>query len=76
MFRCGIAGFWTHGKIKLNPLIFGGTGSHSESLLMPDELPFAIEVGSSNVVAIAGLNASCDWIDKIGIARFLEHERN
>lgn len=72
----GIAGIWTHGDIKLEPTIFGGTGSHSEMLAMPQEFPYSLEVGSPNVVAIAGLDAACDWISQIGPECILRHERN
>ena len=71
----GIAGFVTKANVPLTPIIFGGTGSHSELLSMPEELPFRHEVGSSNIVAIAGLHAACGWLEKTGIAIMREHER-
>ncbi|AET69791.1 cysteine desulfurase family protein [Desulfosporosinus orientis DSM 765] len=71
----GIAGFVTNGKVPLTPIIFGGTGSHSELLSMPEDLPFRHEVGSSNIVAIAGLHAACGWLEETGIANIREHER-
>jgi len=72
----GIAGFVTNGKVPLTPIIFGGTGSHSELLSMPEELPFRHEVGSSNIVATAGLYAACGWLQETGIANIREHERD
>lgn len=71
----GIAGFVTNGNVPLKPIIFGGTGSHSELLSMPEELPFRHEVGSSNIVAISGLYAACGWLEEIGIDNIREHER-
>jgi len=71
----GIAGFVTNGNVPLAPIIFGGTGSHSELLSMPEDLPFRYEVGSPNIVAIAGLHAACDWLEDTGIAIIREHER-
>lgn len=71
----GIAGFVTNGNVPLTPMIFGGTGSHSELLAMPEELPFKHEVGSSNIVAIAGLYAACGWLQETGIENIREHER-
>ena len=71
----GIAGFVTKGNVPLTPIIFGGTGSHSELLSMPEELPFRHEVGSSNIVAIAGLHAACGWLTDTGIAIIREHEQ-
>jgi len=72
----GIAGFWTNGRIRLSPILFGGTGSHSESLDMPNEYPFSMEVGSPNIIAITGLKASCEWLSVTGTERILQHERN
>ena len=71
----GIAGFVTNGNVPLTPIIFGGTGSHSELLSMPEDLPFRHEVGSSNIVAISGLHAACGWLEETGIANIREHER-
>lgn len=71
----GIAGFVTNGRVKCSPIIFGGTGSHSELLTMPEEIPFAFEVGSSNIIAIAGLHAACRWIDEIKPAAIVKHEQ-
>ena len=71
----GIAGFITNGQINLKPILFGGTGSQSELLSMPEELPFKLEIGSLNIVAISGLNASCQWLTEQGIEKIVFHER-
>lgn len=71
----GIAGFVTNGNVPLTPIIYGGTGSHSELQSMPEDLPFRYEAGSSNIVAIAGLNAACSWLVETGIDNIREHER-
>lgn len=39
----------------LSPLVHGGTGSRSDSLLMPDHLPDRFEAGTPNVLGIYGL---------------------
>ncbi|HQG72379.1 aminotransferase class V-fold PLP-dependent enzyme [Tenuifilum sp.] len=39
----------------INPLIHGGTGSRSDSFLMPDFLPDRFEAGTPNVLGIFGL---------------------
>ena len=44
-----------HGRLR--PTIFGGTGSQSESLRMPDNMPDKLESGNLNVPAIAGWSA-------------------
>lgn len=47
-------------KINVSPVEFGGTGSHSESLEMPDSFPDLMEVGTPNVPAIAAFGAALD----------------
>ena len=44
------------------PLLYGGTGSLSESADMPDFLPDRLEAGTLNVPGIAGLGAGLRWI--------------
>ena len=63
----GIAGFICNGDIKLKPLIYGGTGVDSANPDVPDTIPERYEVGSQNVMAIAGLYAALNWIRKIGV---------
>ncbi len=70
----GIAGFLCN-DIKLEPLMFGGTGVDSANQNLPDTIPEKYEVGSPNIMAIAGLNASLKWIEKIGLNNIFEKER-
>ena len=42
---------------NMRPLLQGGTGSQSESLMMPEAFPSKLESGNLNVPAIAGLLA-------------------
>lgn len=58
----GIAGFIKMKNDELNIVKAGGTGSDSLNPDMPKAIPYRYEAGSPNIVAIAGLNASCDWI--------------
>lgn len=58
----GIAGFIKLKQDKLNPFIFGGTGTDTMNPVMS-----SFEAGSYNIVAIAGLNASLDWIMSVDI---------
>jgi cysteine desulfurase family protein len=44
------------------PLIFGGTGSNSDSTDQPDFLPDAYESGTLNAAGISGLNAGIGFI--------------
>lgn len=54
----GIGGFINIGGIDLDVFISGGTGSDSLNLEMPDGKETKFESASSNIVAIAGLNAA------------------
>lgn len=58
----GIAGFIKLYRDKLNSWIFGGTGSDSLNLDMPEEEPIRYEAGSKNIVAIYGLHESIKWL--------------
>lgn len=39
---------------EMAPVVFGGTGSNSESMAMPTDMPHKLEPGNLNVPAIAG----------------------
>ena len=57
------------------PLIYGGTGVDSASENMPEYLPTKYEAGSVNILSIAGLYKSLQWINKIGINSIKEKEK-
>lgn len=59
----GIGGFVTSGKIKLNEVLVGGTGSNSLVLDMPVESPERYEFASTNIVAVAGLSQALKEVD-------------
>lgn len=63
----GIAGYIKLKNDTLKKLFYGGTGSDSLNLDMPDEIPTGYESGSPNIVAISGLNASIDWLNSVNI---------
>lgn len=67
----GIAGFIKLKNDILKKRIFGGTGSDTMNYEMPDSFPSGYEAGSPNIVAICGLNASCNWIQQ---QKIYEHE--
>jgi len=54
-------------ETQLRPLRYGGTGSSSESLRQPDEMPARFESGNLNLPGIAGLNAAIQWIETQGL---------
>ena len=59
----GIGGFLIKHGISLKKVLTGGTGSASLTLDMPEGAPGRYEASSTNVVAIAGLNASLKGLD-------------
>lgn len=59
----GIGGFINVTNIPLNVYITGGTGSDSLNLDMPEGNESKYEASSSNIVAIAGLNAALECLD-------------
>lgn len=63
----GIGGFIMKPDFDLPATIFGGTGFESAKQDMPNSLPERFEVGTSNTVGIAGLNAALRWIEETGI---------
>lgn len=54
----GIGGFISTGRIHLEEVILGGTGSDSLNLEMPKKTPEKYESSSPNIIAIAGLYAA------------------
>lgn len=63
----GISGFVMKPNLKLEPILFGGTGYESASPTMPTSVPERFEIGTINAGGIAGLNAALKWIEEIGI---------
>ncbi|HMF34330.1 MAG TPA: aminotransferase class V-fold PLP-dependent enzyme, partial [Candidatus Lokiarchaeia archaeon] len=62
--------FWR----ELHPVHQGGTGTHSEVLTQPEDLPTKFEVGTPNVVGIAGLNAGLQFIENTSLGTIRDHE--
>lgn len=60
---------------KCKPLIYGGTGSRSATLDMPEFLPDKFEAGTLNIPGIIGLNAAIDHINSIGIDEIFSREK-
>ncbi|MCH5147782.1 MAG: aminotransferase class V-fold PLP-dependent enzyme [Clostridiales bacterium] len=60
----GIGGFICNKNTALNSFIKGGTGIDSANSEMPKNVPERFEAGTMNLMAIAGLNYSLDWILK------------
>ena len=62
--RLGIGGFIIRNDVLLKCILTGGTGSDSLNLSMPKSAPGRYEAGSENIVAIAGLRAALEWLEK------------
>lgn len=58
----GTGGLYIAPGTGLNPLREGGTGSASESLAQPDDLPDRYEAGTMNLPGIAGLGAGVEIV--------------
>lgn len=71
----GIGGIIAKKGCGLTPLLFGGTGTESANLDMPNDEPIRYEAGSPNIQAIAGLNAALRWINQIGIKTIRDKEK-
>lgn len=71
----GISGFVMEPSIKLPVVLFGGTGYESANQDMPDSIPEKYEMGTLNVVGIAGLNASLKWIQEKTIETLAQREQ-
>lgn len=48
--------------LRLSPLLYGGTGSSSDSVFQPYTAPDGFESGTLNTPGICGLSSAVDWI--------------
>ena len=69
----GVAGLVLASDWRPAPILFGGTGTLSESVQMPTDLPSVYEAGSHNVWAIAGLKAALEWLRETGRESIMAH---
>lgn len=67
----GIGGFLISEALdrQMTSYISGGTGSQSDSLLMPEYLPDKYESGTLNLPGIIGLHAALSHLEETGIAK-------
>lgn len=70
----GTGGLYIREGIQLKPLLEGGTGSYSQSLLQPEEIPDRYESGTLNVCGIAGLAAGVRFLLGQGVETIQERE--
>ena len=70
----GISGFVMNPSIKLEPVLFGGTGYDSANQDMPSTIPERYEMGTLNIVGISGLNSALRWIEENTISYLRDKE--
>lgn len=70
----GTGGLYVSENVKLSPILYGGTGSVSESPEQPDFLPDRFESGTLNVVGIAGLAEGVKYVLKNTPSAIRKHE--
>lgn len=68
----GIGGIAVGKGLEIRPLVVGGSGIHSYDKTHPNHMPEALEAGTLNGHAIAGLYAALGYLNEYGI----EHIRN
>ncbi len=62
------------GKYRISPIIQGGTGSASSSLVQPDFLPDSLESGTPSIIGALSVKAGIEFIEGFGRERILSHE--
>lgn len=58
----GVGGLIVNENLGMIPLLCGGTGSMSDSLVQPDDLPEGFEAGTLPTIPIASLYAGVDFL--------------
>ncbi len=71
----GTGALYISPRLKLEPLLEGGTGSSSLSPYQPDVLPDRFETGTPNGPGLAGLGAAVEFILNTGIETIRRKEQ-
>ncbi len=71
----GIGAAYISEGFDFPPFKQGGTGLLSDGLLQPDKVPIRYEVGTRNLLGIAGLLAGIRFIKQIGMDNIIEHKK-
>ena len=59
---------------SIQPFVLGGSGSDSQSLTMPTDLPERLEAGTLPVEAILSLKAGINFVNEVGISQIRTKE--
>lgn len=70
----GVGGLYLGENMSLRPYRTGGTGVRSAELRQPEAMPYQLEAGTLNLLGIAGLNFSLDYIENRGIENIHQEE--
>ncbi len=70
----GTGGLYVRNPDTLTPIITGGTGSSSESLTQPREMPDMLHSGTLNTPSISALGNAVKYILKRGVGEIGTHE--
>jgi cysteine desulfurase/selenocysteine lyase len=70
----GIGGLYVREGVTVRPTRYGGTGVRSAHPFHLDEYPYRLEVGTGNVLGIAGLHVSLQYIAGKGMDAIYKHE--
>ena len=70
----GTGGVYVKNPQTLEPVITGGTGSRSESLVQPDFMPDMLQSGTVNTPALKALAAGVRYIRRRGVEEISEKE--
>lgn len=60
----GVGGLIVKKDLKLNPVMFGGTGTDSSNLIQPNDTVEGFEAGTLPTVSIISLGAGVDYLSK------------
>ena len=70
----GIGGLYVEEGVDIRATRFGGTGVRSAHPHHLDEFPYRLEVGTANVMGIAGLHYAQEYLAKRGLDNIYKHE--
>jgi cysteine desulfurase family protein len=72
----GTGAFWLHPNFNVSPLLYGGTGSKSDSIIQPEFMPDKYESGTLNLCGFYGLMTALNYINKIGMDKIESMKKN
>ena len=70
----GTGGLYVRDGVEIRQTRFGGTGVHSAFPYHLDEYPYRLEVGTGNLLGIAGLYFAQQYLAKRGVEAIYRHE--